>query len=279
MHLFDEHGVDGVRYWAASARLGADTAFDPQVFKIGRRLTTKLYNAAKFVMSHEGERGPITEEIDRAFVERLRQLVEKVTLAHSEFNFAQALQDTETFFWTHFTDTFLELAKPRAWKAQDPSAPVHPPEARNSAVTALRLGLNVLLRLFAPVLPYITEEIWSWAFAEETGQASIHRAPWPAMSEFEATAPPKSGRSFDLAVEAFTAINKAKADAQVSAGRVVDSLTLVASQEILDEASPVLLCALQAARVQTHRLSPGTVADATFLVTDADFAEAAPKPG
>jgi valyl-tRNA synthetase len=79
MHLFDEHGVDGVRYWAASARLGADTAFDPQVFKIGRRLTTKLFNAAKFVLSHEGEVGPISEELDKAFVHELKALVDKAT--------------------------------------------------------------------------------------------------------------------------------------------------------------------------------------------------------
>lgn len=277
LHLFDEHGVDGVRYWAASARLGADTAFDPQVFKIGRRLTTKLYNAAKFVLSHEGAKGPITEELDRAFIERLRQLVEKATHSHAEFNFAQALQDTETFFWTHFTDTFLELAKPRAWKSMDDSAPVHPEEARNSAVTALRLGLSVLLRLFAPILPYITEEIWSWAFAEETGHSSIHRAPWPNSSEFAHVQPPQGTRSFELAVDAFTAINKAKADAQVSAGRVVNSLTLVAPQEALDEVGSVLKCALQAARVTSHQLLAGPVEDATFRVVDAVFAEAPSK--
>lgn len=277
MHLFDEHGVDGVRYWAASARLGADTAFDPQVFKIGRRLTTKLYNAAKFVLSHEGANGPITEELDRAFVERLRQLVDKTTAAHNDFHFAQALQDTEAFFWTHFTDTFLELAKPRAWKAQDDSSPVHPESARNSAVSALRLGLSVLLRLFAPVLPYITEEIWSWAFAEETGYQSIHRSPWPSPSEFSEISPPQGARSFELAVDAYSAINKAKADAQVSAGRVVDSLTLIAPQQTLDELAPVLQCALQAARVNRHQLLVGPVEDATFLVRDAVFAEASPK--
>jgi valyl-tRNA synthetase len=278
MHLFDEHGVDGVRYWAASARLGADTAFDPQVFKIGRRLTTKLFNAAKFVLSHEGESAPITEELDRAFVQKLRSLVEKVSAAHSDFHFAQALQDTETFFWTHFTDTFLELAKPRAWVTTDAAAPQHPPEARHSAVAALRLGLNVLLRLFAPVLPYITEEIWSWAFAEETGHPSIHRAPWPSAREFEGIAPPKNEQSFDLAVEAYTALNKAKADAQVSAGRVVKSLTLVASQEVFEQVGSVLQCALEAARVLSHELIVSPSTDATFVVRDAVFAEKGTEP-
>ncbi|HSC89486.1 MAG TPA: valine--tRNA ligase, partial [Polyangiaceae bacterium] len=176
MHLFDEHGVDAVRYWAASARLGADTAFDPQVFKIGRRLTTKLFNAAKFVLGHQGEVGPITHELDRAFVQKLRELVEKASRSYDDYNFAQALQDTESFFWTHFTDTFLELAKPRAWRTADEGQKQYSEAERSSAIAALRLGLSVLLRLFAPVLPYITEEIWSWAFAAESGQPSIHRA-------------------------------------------------------------------------------------------------------
>lgn len=275
LHLFDEHGVDGVRYWAASARLGADTAFDPTVFKVGRRLTTKLYNAAKFVLSQSGPRGPISEELDRAFVQKLGQLVHSATHAYDEFNFAQALQDTETFFWTHFTDTFVELAKPRAWQG-DGSAK-HSPEQRASAIAALRLGLNVLLRLFAPVLPYITEEIWSWVFAEESEHASIHVAPWPSSSELAQVAAPQNQESFALAVEALTAINKAKADAQVSAGRVVLSLKLGANAETLQAALPVLDCALEAARVASHETVVCEAETGKFVVQEAEFAEKPPK--
>jgi valyl-tRNA synthetase len=276
MHLFDEHGVDGVRYWAASARLGADTAFDPQVFKIGRRLTTKLFNAAKFVLSHEGEVGPITEELDRAFASHLRVLVDKTTKAHGEFNFAQALQDTESFFWTHFTDTYLELAKPRAWKTLDDDGPKHSDEAKSSAIAALRLGLNVLLRLFAPILPYITEEIWSWAFAEETGHKSIHRAPWPGAADFEGLKAPTNTHSFELCVDAFTAINRAKADAQVSAGRVVETLTLTAPAPMLEDAKEVLQCAFDAARVKVPTLQAKEDGGG-FEVAVATYAPKAPK--
>lgn len=273
LHLFDEHGVDSVRYWAASARLGADTAFDTQAFKIGRRLSTKLFNAAKFVLSHEGEEGPITHELDRAFVLELSLLVEKVTKSHGEFNFAQALQDTEAFFWGRFTDTYLELAKPRAWSALGEDAPSHSDEDRSSAIAALRLGLSVLLRLFAPILPYITEEIWSWVFATETGQPSIHKAPWPNSSEFARIPAPDRSESLSLAIDAFTAINKAKADGKVSAGRVIESMNLVATEETLRRLEPVLECALQAARVQSHVLKPMEVEEGSFVVTNAIFAE------
>jgi len=274
MHLFDEHGVDGVRYWAASARLGTDTAFDPQVFKIGRRLTTKLYNAAKFVLGHAGEVGPITHELDRAFVAKLHELVRKATAAHDDFNFAQALQDTESFFWTHFTDTFLELAKPRAWQSTDADAVQHTQEERSSAIAALRLGLSVLLRLFAPVLPYITEEIWSWIFAAETGKESIHKAPWPSDADFAGVAPPADPGSFDLCVDLYTALNKAKADAKVSAGRVVLGLSLVAEGSTLSRVRPVMACALEAARVKQYETQERTLeAGTSFLIEGAVFAE------
>jgi len=276
MHLFDEHGVDAVRYWAASARLGTDTAFDPQVFKIGRRLTTKLYNAAKFVLSHAGEAGPISEELDRAFVQELRELVQKATQAQGAFQFAVALEHTESFFWTRFTDTFLELTKPRAWTSEVPGSKQYPEAARSSAISALRLGLSVLLRLFAPVLPYVTEEIWSWCFAQETGQASIHKASWPSLDEFNHVAPPDEAGSFELAVAAFAAINKSKAEHQVSAGRIVERLTLRATPETLSRAGMVLEAALDAARVQNAEISPDPgISPAHFLVEGAVFA---PKP-
>jgi valyl-tRNA synthetase len=130
--LLDEWGVDAVRYWAASARLGADTAFDPKMFKIGRRLVTKLFNAGKFVLGRGGEVGPVVHELDRAFIGELSTLVEKVTADLENFRYAQALADTETFFWSRFTDNYLELSKPRVWDNAKAT-----PEERGSALSTL----------------------------------------------------------------------------------------------------------------------------------------------
>jgi valyl-tRNA synthetase len=266
--LLEEWGVDAVRYWAASARLGTDTAFDPTVFKIGKRLVTKLFNAGKFVLSQGGVLHPITEELDQAFVAELRQLVEKVTADFEQFKYAQALQDVETFFWTRFTDTYLELAKPRAWGGEE-----IPEAKRGSALSALRLGLNVLLRLFAPFLPYITEEVWSWSFAAETEQPSIHGAAWPSAGEFASEAPSRSD-SFQLAVDAFTAINKSKTEAGVSAGRVAKRLTLVASPDTLAAAAGVLSDVAAAARCETHSTQADPALEfGVFQVKEAEFAE------
>jgi valyl-tRNA synthetase len=128
LHLLEEYGVDSVRYWAANARLGADTAFDPKIFKIGKRLVTKLFNAGKFVLGHPGELHPITCELDRAFVSKLAALVGAASQDLEAYRYANALMNIETFFWTQFTDTYIELSKPRAWgsmgeKAERPCSP------------------------------------------------------------------------------------------------------------------------------------------------------------
>ena len=141
-------------------------------------------------------------------------------------------------------------------------------------MASLRLALDVLLRLFAPFLPYITEEVWSWAFARERGQPTIHRAPWPGDADFEAVAPPRVGSAFERAAECWRAINKAKADGAVSMGREVASLAIAANAQTLAELAPALSDVLGAGRCRTHVLRErASLADGAFVVEDAVFAE------
>ena len=251
--LIDDFGADGVRYWAASARLGTDTAFDEKVLKVGRRLVTKLFNAGKFVLAQSGADsaalGAICCELDRAFVTELRVLIENVSRCFVDFDYAHALQQTEQFFWSRFTDAYLELAKQRA------RGELGSPAERASATLGLRLGLSVLLRLFAPVLPYITEEIWSWAFAVERGAPSIHGAPWPTIAELEPVAAPADSESLELATRALAAIHKGKSERGASVGRVVKQLELGASEGLLRRLEPVLSDVLASARVERHQLT------------------------
>jgi valyl-tRNA synthetase len=220
-------------------------------------------------LSQTAEVHPIRCELDRAFAAKLQALVVRATASFEDFNHAQALTDTESFFWTHFTDSYLELAKARA-RGDGSQAEC------GSAVAALRLGLSVMLRLFAPFLPYICEEAWSWSFAEETGHASIHRAPWPGSDDFAGIDAPDSEASFDIAVACWNAINKSKADAEVSMGREVEGLSIAASAQTLAALEPVLADVLAATRARSHRLVPGEDGeDNPFRVFDAVFA---PKP-
>jgi valyl-tRNA synthetase len=211
-HVFREHSADAYRYWAARNRLGIDTTFDPEVVRIGKRLATKLLNASRFVLSQldrvdaDYSRVPvedITAELDLAFVADLRVLVARSTAAFDEFDYSLPLQITEELFW-RFCDDFVELVKVRSYDERDSAE-------RRSAIAALHLGLRVFLRLFAPFLPYVTEEVWSWRFApSDDAKGSIHVAAWPKVDEMASVAEPKAAESFALAAEVLGRIRGAK---------------------------------------------------------------------
>jgi valyl-tRNA synthetase len=133
--------------------------------KVGRRLAVKLLNASKFALGFpDAGPGDVTEPIDRALLSRLADVVDEATTAYDGYDPARALERSEAFFWT-FCDDYIELVKNRAYSDTAEAA---------SASRALRLALDVLLRLFAPVLPFATEEVWSW-----WRSGSVHRASWP----------------------------------------------------------------------------------------------------
>jgi valyl-tRNA synthetase len=214
--ILEEHGSDAVRYWAASSRLGTDAAYDPQnpkQIKIGRRLAIKLLNAAKFVYSFDApavDKGwsGAPEPLDDALLAELDRVTTIATEAFEAFDHARALESAEQFFWT-FCDDYLELVKERAYGAGSV-------EGQLSAVSTLRESIDVLLRLFAPFLPYATEEVWSW-----THEGSVHTAEWPA--------PGGAGGSTELlplVSEALIGIRRAKTDAKASQKTEVVSATL-----------------------------------------------------
>ena len=218
----DNHGADAVRYWAASARLGTDAAFDEGQMKVGRRLAVKLLNAAKFALSFEVPTGQseVTEPIDQALLLALGDVVAEATSAFENYDHTKCLELTEHFFW-NFTDNYLELVKDRAYNA-DGSYTV---AAQASATIALRKSLHVMLRLFAPFLPYATDEVWSWW---QSGAGSIHRASWPTRDEAAAGLDSANAGLLPLAQTALFHLRKAKSDAKVSMKADVLSATLVA---------------------------------------------------
>ncbi len=217
MHLLEEYGSDAVRYWSANARLGTDTAFDTNILKVGKRLVTKLFNAGKFVLQQTGEKHAPVHPLDLAFLKQLLDTVNRASDYFEKYEHALALDAVEKFFWRGLTDNYLELVKARSRSEVDPVG-------RGSAIATLRLALNVILRLLAPFVPYIAEEVWSWEFAVETGHRSIHKAPWPTAAEFPQGA--VDDALFESAVAAFAAINKAKSEGGVSVGRGVKTLKL-----------------------------------------------------
>jgi valyl-tRNA synthetase len=170
MGLLEEHGSDGVRYWSASGRPGTDTIFDAGEMKVGRRLAIKVLNAARFALMQAEPRGPITEPLDRGMLTQLAQLVQEATEQLEGYDYARVLERTERFFWA-FCDDYLELVKARRYGDLTPAGAA-------SANSAMLVALSTMLRLFAPFLPFVTEEVWSW-----WRPGSIHRAAWPTREE------------------------------------------------------------------------------------------------
>jgi valyl-tRNA synthetase len=170
MGLLEEHGSDGVRYWAASGRPGTDTAFDPGQMKVGRRLAIKLLNASKFVLANPHPHGPVTAAVDRGLLTSLARIVSQSTTDLEHYHYTRVLEVTESFFWS-FCDDYLELVKGRRYGDQGP-------ELAASANGALLVALSTLLRVFAPFLPFVTEEVWSW-----WRQGSVHTSAWPTADE------------------------------------------------------------------------------------------------
>ena len=211
--LLETHGSDAVRYWAASARLGTDAAFDEGQMKIGRRLANKLLNAGRFALSFELPAGvtEVSEPIDRAMLAALREVVEAATKAFENYDHTKALETAETFFWT-FTDDYLELVKERAYASGDQSA-----QAIGSAVIALRRALAILVRLFAPFIPFAAEEVWSW-----WQEGSVHLAPWPKTSEIEFT----DSQLMKVASDVLVLVRKTKSDAKVSMKAEIESMVI-----------------------------------------------------
>jgi valyl-tRNA synthetase len=233
--LLEEYGSDAVRYWAASGRPGVDTAFDIGQMKIGRRLAIKLLNASRFALGAGASPGEVTQPLDLALLARLGAVVAEATKALDAYDYTRALEITEEFFWA-FCDDYLELVKGRAYGEQGP-------EAAASARAALAEALSTVLRLLAPFLPFVTEEVWSW-----WRDGSVHRAAWPSL--------PGGDDGVLVAVtEAITAVRKAKSGARLSMRAEVGELVVTAD--------PATEAALRAALPDLR--AAGHIASVTFV--------------
>ena len=223
--LFEKYGSDAVRYWAAGARPGIDTAFSEDQMKVGRKLSMKLLNVSKFVLGFgdADESLAPTQPIDIAMLQMLGAVVNEATVAFESFDYARALERTESFFWW-FCDDYVEIVKTRAYAT-------HSEEGALSARIALRRALSALHRLFAPILPFASEEAWRW-----WQEGSVHRAPWPVFGDLcreEGFA--IHGDSFtDTVCHVLGEIRRAKTEAKVSQKAVVQSVVVTATQSAID---------------------------------------------
>ncbi len=219
-------------------RPGGDPSFnlnDPSEMKIGRRLAIKILNAARFALMQAEPRGPITEPLDRGMLAALSDLVAESTEQLEGYDYARVLERTEAFFWG-FCDDYLELVKSRRYG--DFGA-----EGAASANSAMLVALSTLLRLFAPYLPFVTEEVWSW-----WQPGSVHRAAWPTADEVVA---PVGGRDAS-AVAVRDATQTALADVRRIKSMLKKPVKAVIAKAVLPAAYEGLKPAARDFQAATH---------------------------
>ncbi|MFZ9629767.1 MAG: valine--tRNA ligase [Ilumatobacteraceae bacterium] len=198
--LLEQYGTDAVRYWAACGRPGVDTAFDEGQMKTGRKLANKILNSSRFALAFpEPAAGATpTEALDLAMLARLDALVDEATVAFEGFDYARALERTEAFFWW-FCDDYIETVKERAYRPSGGAA-------SSSAHASLRIALSALHRLFAPFMPFVADEVWSW-----WQQGSVHSQPWPSTTQLGG-----DEHVIDPLAEVVAAVRRAKTEAKGS---------------------------------------------------------------
>lgn len=244
--LLEEYGSDAVRYWAAMGRPGTDTAFDTGQMKIGKRLAIKILNASKFSLSLNAtlNKSDVTQDVDHALLNKLAQVVESATNSFEKYDYTRALEITETFFWS-FTDDYVELVKERTYGNQGE-------DAAKSARAALGLTTHTLLKLFAPFIPFVTEEVWSW-----WQEGSIHLTTWPQAQEV------LTNQAIDVAALnnvtwILGEVRKVKTENKQSMKAEVKSLEVWAKTEVID----------QVKAAQKDLLAAGNIKELIFNVSD-----------
>ncbi|MGH9282411.1 MAG: class I tRNA ligase family protein, partial [Acidimicrobiales bacterium] len=249
-----QYGSDAVRYWAASGRPGTDTAYDENQMRNGRRLAIKVLNATKFVLSLPEAEGSLSQPLDLALLAGLARLVDDATAAFEGYDYARALERTEAFFWS-FCDDYLELVKNRAYQGAEGGA------GSGSASATLRLALSAFHRLFAPFLPFVTEEAWSW-----WQQGSVHRAGWPSAEDLTGAGDPVV---LDAASVVLRAVRKAKSEAKLSQRAPVSLVVVRDTRARLDALAAAEADLRDAGSIAEVRLEEGDTPVVEVTLADA----------
>ena len=181
--VLEEYPVDAARYWAAGSAIGDDLPYQEKGLRAGEKLIRKLWNASKLVESLAPEPYPDEpadglRELDRWLLAELDRAIDTLTDRLANREFSKARDGLRSFFWNTFCDDYLEIAKQR----DDPSA-----------AYTLRTAHRRFLKLFAPVLAHVSEELWQDMYADAAGTDaavgadagsdgagdSVHLADWP----------------------------------------------------------------------------------------------------
>ena len=230
--IIEQYGADAIRYWATGASLGANMRYSEEEIKKGKRTVNKLWNATKFCLSHfedlDLEKKVELEPADQWVLDELYHTIENVTQDFDNYEYSKARNSTDAFFWQTFTDNYLEFIKYRLYNREEVGE-----ESFVAAQQTLYACISAILKLYAPIMPFITEELYQAYFKGIEGTASIHISTWPeAKGEWEMNKKLKS--EFSHALDVINDIRKFKSDNQISLGKEIAEFK-IKNKDLSDE--------------------------------------------
>lgn len=227
--VIEKYGADAVRYWAAGSRLGEDLDYQEKDVLAGKKFNTKILNATNFVfmnLKHQNKM-PKLDETDRLLLVQLNKIIKESTKEFENYNYSRCKNDTDKFFWQTFADNYLELVKNRIYNGNE--------EEKSSAYFTLYNSLFTILKLMAPFVPYIAEEIYQTHFRKFEGKKSVHIESWP--EEIKVKAGKKDDEIWNKLIEIMTLVRQKKSEAKKS---VKAEIILTLKKEDLNILEPVL---------------------------------------
>ncbi len=227
--VMEKYGADAIRYWAASSKLGEDFDYQEKDVITGKKFVTKILNATNFIFMNlkSPQKMPKLEETDRLFLLQLNKLIKIATNSFDEYNYSRAKLETDQFFWKILADNYLEIVKNRVYNGTE--------QEKESAFYTLYCSLLTILKLMAPITPFITEDIYQSHFRKYEKQTSIHIEKWPEQIKI------KEGKEdekiWNKLLEVVTCVRQEKSKAQKS---VKAEILLTIPNEDLELLKPVI---------------------------------------
>jgi valyl-tRNA synthetase len=230
LDVIDKYSADALRYWAAGAKLGGDLPYLEKDLVTGQKTVTKLWNASRFALmqldDYKGEKKDLNT-MDKWMLTKLNKLVKSATESFENYEYAKARADVDQFFWHTLCDNYLEIIKDRMYNPQNHK------EGKTGAQYALHKSILSVLKLFAPIMPYITEEVYHMKFDKEEKKKSIHTSPWPVIDAKEIDE--QAEASGDIAVAIIGAVRKFKSEKNISLKQDLKKLVIETDNKKLVE--------------------------------------------
>ena len=222
--MIERYSADALRFWAAGSKLGEDLPFKEKDLLTGQKFITKLWNASKFSFMHledyAGGEAELTT-IDKWLLTKLNRVIEGATESFEGYEYFRTKAETEKFFWQVFCDYYLEIIKERLYKPEKRGL-----EPKKAAQFTLYHSLLTILKLMAPIMPYITEELYQTHFRGRENAKSVHTTSWPKADErFTDEEAEAAG---DMAVEIIGSVRKHKSDKSMPLGSELEKIVIEA---------------------------------------------------